>query len=129
MTKRLLALCLLVVFSSFSQAEEYDIDVEKAHAFIDFRIQHLGFSWMSGRFNTFSGHFSYDPKRSLAALYYHRGNAIQAVSNHVVIVDGLVRTGICRAQETACFFSTIFFCAKALGKRDAQHSRHDEIRR
>jgi polyisoprenoid-binding protein YceI len=41
-------------------AADYVIDTGKAHAFIDFRIQHLGFSWMSGRFNDFSGTFSYD---------------------------------------------------------------------
>ena len=41
-------------------AADYVIDTEKAHAFIDFRIQHLGFSWMSGRFNEFSGNFNYD---------------------------------------------------------------------
>ncbi len=42
------------------QAADYVIDTEKAHAFIDFRIQHLGYSWMSGRFNDFKGTFSYD---------------------------------------------------------------------
>ncbi len=30
------------------------------HAFITFRIQHLGFSWLEGRFNRFSGEFTYD---------------------------------------------------------------------
>ncbi|MCL4131692.1 UNVERIFIED_CONTAM: hypothetical protein GTU68_034448 [Idotea baltica] len=37
------------------------------HAFIDFRIQHLGFSWMSGRFNHFTGHFDYDENNPAAA--------------------------------------------------------------
>lgn len=49
---------LLMPFQAL--AEDYDFDVKGMHAFIDFRIQHLGFSWMSGRFNTFSGAFSYD---------------------------------------------------------------------
>jgi polyisoprenoid-binding protein YceI len=48
-------------------AADYVIDTEKAHAFIDFRIQHLGFSWMSGRFNDFSGNFSYDPEQPAAS--------------------------------------------------------------
>lgn len=62
-------LCLLAMLSltPLSYADDYVIDVEKAHAFIDFRIQHLGFSWMSGRFNTFSGHFSYDENNPSAA--------------------------------------------------------------
>lgn len=41
-------------------AEEYVIDTEGAHAFIQFRINHLGFSWLYGRFNDFEGRFSYD---------------------------------------------------------------------
>lgn len=49
------------------QAADYVIDTEKAHAFIDFRIQHLGFSWMSGRFDDFSGQFSYDPEQPESA--------------------------------------------------------------
>lgn len=38
---------------------EYTIDPE--HSFVQFRIQHLGYSWLYGRFNTISGEFSYDP--------------------------------------------------------------------
>lgn len=60
MWSRTVSFMALLWMSSVSYAENYIIDVEKAHAFIDFRIQHLGFSWMSGRFNTFSGHFTYD---------------------------------------------------------------------
>ena len=32
------------------------------HAFVDFKIKHLGYSWLLGRFNTFDGDFSYDAK-------------------------------------------------------------------
>jgi len=38
------------------------IDTEKAHAFIEFKISHLGISFVKGRFNNFSGEFSYDEK-------------------------------------------------------------------
>lgn len=41
-------------------AEKYVIDIKDQHAFIEFRIQHLGFSWMYGRFNEFEGTFTYD---------------------------------------------------------------------
>ena len=40
--------------------EHYQIDTRDAHAFITFKIQHLGFSWMEGRFDRFSGNFDYD---------------------------------------------------------------------
>lgn len=45
-----------------SLASDYVIDTEGGHAFIQFRISHLGYSWLSGRFNRFSGTFSYDEK-------------------------------------------------------------------
>ncbi len=41
-------------------ASDYVIDSEGGHAFIRFRISHLGYSWLVGRFNRFSGTFSYD---------------------------------------------------------------------
>lgn len=49
------------------QAEDYVIDTKGAHAFVQFRIQHLGYSWLYGRFNDFSGRFSYDEKDPAAA--------------------------------------------------------------
>lgn len=44
------------------QAENYVIDTKGAHAFIQFRVKHLGYSWLLGRFNEFGGSFSYDEK-------------------------------------------------------------------
>ena len=51
---------LLTFNSSALMAADYVIDTKGAHAFIQFRVQHLGYSWLYGRFNTFSGKFSYD---------------------------------------------------------------------
>ncbi|MDT8371543.1 MAG: YceI family protein [Gammaproteobacteria bacterium] len=36
---------------SSAYAADYVIDSEKAHAFNSFKIQHLGYSWIKGRFN------------------------------------------------------------------------------
>ena len=55
-----IALAAAVVLPAQVFAEKYVIDTKGAHAFIQFRIQHLGYSWLSGRFNTFSGNFEYD---------------------------------------------------------------------
>lgn len=41
-------------------AADYVIDTEGAHASVNFKIQHLGYSWLTGRFNDFEGKFSYD---------------------------------------------------------------------
>lgn len=50
-----------------ARAEDYVIDTKDAHAFIQFRIPHLGYSWIYGRFNDFSGTFSYDEKDPAAS--------------------------------------------------------------
>jgi polyisoprenoid-binding protein YceI len=49
-----------LVFGSIANAADYQIDVKGAHAFVTFKIQHLGYSWLLGRFNEFDGEFSYD---------------------------------------------------------------------
>jgi polyisoprenoid-binding protein YceI len=55
-----LTLLLAMAFSLPAAAADYVIDTAKHHAFIQFRIQHLGYSWLYGRFNNFEGSFSYD---------------------------------------------------------------------
>lgn len=50
----------LTLGSTAVKAADYIIDTKGAHAFIQFRVQHLGYSWLYGRFNEFSGKFSYD---------------------------------------------------------------------
>ena len=54
------ALTLASLFSVSAQAADYKIDTAGAHAFVQFKIKHLGYSWLLGRFNTFDGEFSYD---------------------------------------------------------------------
>lgn len=41
-------------------AADYIIDTKGAHASINFKASHMGFSVLTGRFNKFSGSFSYD---------------------------------------------------------------------
>jgi polyisoprenoid-binding protein YceI len=53
-------LALALAAPAMAAAENYIIDTKGAHAFIQFRIQHLGYSWLYGRFNEFSGSFTYD---------------------------------------------------------------------
>ncbi len=64
MKKLLLAtgLSTALLMPSLSQAATYEIDTQGAHAFIQFKIQHLGYSWLLGRFNTFEGQFEWDAK-------------------------------------------------------------------
>ena len=63
--KKVIATSLLALglFSgTTAYAEDYTIDTEGMHAFIQFRIKHLGYSWLYGRFDKFKGDFSYDEK-------------------------------------------------------------------
>jgi polyisoprenoid-binding protein YceI len=65
MKLRLAPLAFAAATFAFAQpaaAAEYEIDSKGAHASINFRIKHLGFSWLTGRFDTFTGTFSYDDK-------------------------------------------------------------------
>jgi polyisoprenoid-binding protein YceI len=50
-----------------ASAADYVIDTKGAHASVNFRIKHLGYSWLTGRFDTFAGQFSYDEKNPAAA--------------------------------------------------------------
>lgn len=50
----------LLALSGSLQAADYVIDKEGQHAFINFKISHLGYSWLYGRFNDFDGTFSWD---------------------------------------------------------------------
>lgn len=49
-----------VVASVPASADTYEIDTKGAHASINFAVQHLGYSWLVGRFDTFAGEFTYD---------------------------------------------------------------------
>jgi polyisoprenoid-binding protein YceI len=55
-----------IAFGLFSAplfaAENYVIDTKGMHASVEFKINHLGTSWLLGRFNDFNGTFSYDDK-------------------------------------------------------------------
>ena len=51
-------LVALLVIGSAARAAEYDID--PAHSFVRFKIQHLGYSWLMGGFNDVQGSFTYD---------------------------------------------------------------------
>lgn len=64
MKKLLLASAVSVALIGTANASEhsgtYAFDKEGAHQFITFKISHLGYSWLYGRFNDFDGEFVYD---------------------------------------------------------------------
>ncbi|SDT22716.1 YceI family protein [Pseudomonas oryzae] len=59
--KSLLALSLgSLLFGAQAMAADYKIDKEGQHAFVNFKISHLGYSWLYGTFKDFDGSFSFD---------------------------------------------------------------------
>ncbi len=77
-----LALAAALTLPTLAPAADYVIDTEKAHAFIQFRIQHLGFSWLYGRFNDFNGTFSYDEKNPASNKVDVTINTASVDTNH-----------------------------------------------
>jgi len=61
--KTLIPALALSVASMQASAADYVVDTKGQHAFIQFKIQHLGYSWLLGNFNKFEGKFSYDSNK------------------------------------------------------------------
>ena len=77
-----LVFCALSAMSAPTAATEYVIDTKGGHASINFRVQHLGFSWLTGRFDTFSGAFRYDEKNPSASGISVTIDTTSVNSNH-----------------------------------------------
>lgn len=82
MKKTLLSLALLTGLSLPAMAADYVIDTKGAHASINFKVKHLGYSWLTGRFNTFSGGFSYDDNNVAASKINVSIDTTSVDSNH-----------------------------------------------
>ncbi len=56
-----LSLAVVVGALPFGQAAKAaDYKIDPAHSFVEFRANHLGYSWLYGRFNVLSGDFFHD---------------------------------------------------------------------
>lgn len=75
----LLAATLL---SPLANAADYVIDHKGAHASVNFKVKHLGYSWLTGRFDKFSGTFSYDEKNVSASKIEVNVDTTSVNSNH-----------------------------------------------
>lgn len=58
--KSAIALTLaLATGPALAELEQYELD--KGHTFITFEVSHIGYAWIPGTFNEFSGSFGFDP--------------------------------------------------------------------
>lgn len=71
-----------VLFMPAINAADYVIDNKGAHASINFKIKHLGYSWLTGRFDKFGGKFSYDPANVSASKIEVNVDTSSVNSNH-----------------------------------------------
>ena len=101
MKKSLIAAAIVgsALFSSASFAEDYKIDIEGQHAFIQFKIKHLGYSWLYGRFNKFDGSFSYDENAPENASIQVTIDTSSIDTNHAAIHRNKGATGIPRIDR------------------------------
>ena len=108
-----LLLCASLTHSpSFAKdsVEHYAIDVRGAHAFVQFRIPHLGFSWLYGRFNEFDGSFTFDIEDPSNSTVNVEIQTASIDSNHQRRDDHLRNEDFLHVAEhpTASFTSTAF---------------------
>ncbi|MGX5172457.1 YceI family protein [Aliikangiella sp. IMCC44653] len=82
MKNSLLTLIAASTFAITANAADYKIDTKGAHASINFKIQHLGYSWLTGRFNQFEGQFSYDAEKVSDAKIKVKIDTTSIDSNH-----------------------------------------------
>ncbi|MDO6459567.1 YceI family protein [Granulosicoccaceae sp. 1_MG-2023] len=83
MKKTLAALSFAsLAFAGTTLADDYVIDTEGQHASVQFKISHLGYSYIFGRFDEFSGTFSYDEENPAAATVNVTVNTDSINTNH-----------------------------------------------
>jgi polyisoprenoid-binding protein YceI len=82
MNKKIAVALLTLVFNLAAVANEYTVDKKGMHASINFKVQHLGYSWLTGRFNDFDGSFSWDPSKPEQSKISLTINTASIDSNH-----------------------------------------------
>jgi len=77
-----LALGSVLLNAGQAMAADYAIDKKGQHAFVNFKISHLGYSWLYGTFKDFDGSFSFDEKNPEASKVEVTINTASVDSNH-----------------------------------------------
>ncbi|MGI3129480.1 YceI family protein [Halopseudomonas pachastrellae] len=72
----------LMMAAGLAQAADYQIDKRGQHASVNFKISHLGYSWIYGRFNDFDGTFSWDADKPEASSINVTVNTESVDTNH-----------------------------------------------
>ena len=70
------------LLSANVMAADYVVDKEGQHAFVDFKISHLGYSYITGTFKDIDGKFSFDAAKPEASKIEFNVNTASVFTNH-----------------------------------------------
>ncbi|CAI8863528.1 protein YceI [Pseudomonas sp. IT-347P] len=70
------------VLSANVMAADYVVDKEGQHAFVDFKISHLGYSYITGTFKDIDGKFSFDAAKPEDSKIEFNVNTASVFTNH-----------------------------------------------
>lgn len=108
--KTLVALALggALMGAGQAMAADYAIDKQGQHAFVNFKISHLGYSWLYGTFKDFDGSFSFDAAKPQDSKVNVTLNTTSVDTNHAerdkhIRSDDFLNVG---EHPTATFAST-----------------------
>nr|WP_178113003.1 YceI family protein [Acerihabitans arboris] len=76
------ATATMLFVSGIAGAAEYKIDKQGQHAFVLFKIKHLGYSWLYGGFKDFDGGFTFDDDNPAADKVKVVINTASVDTNH-----------------------------------------------
>ena len=71
-----------MLLAGHAQAADYIIDKKGQHAFVNFKVSHLGYSYIIGRFTDFDGKYSYNADNPAASKVNVTINAQSIDTNH-----------------------------------------------
>lgn len=93
-----------------AQAADYVIDTDGQHAFVQFKINHLGYSYILGEFQEFEGQFHYDPENLEASSVDLEVQVASLDTNHAERDRHILSEDFLGADDfpTATFVSTGF---------------------
>ena len=70
------------LLSANAMAADYVVDKEGQHAFVDFKISHLGYSYITGTFKDIDGKFSFDAAKPEDSKIEFNVNTASVFTNH-----------------------------------------------
>jgi len=72
----------LMASTAMASEEHYQFDIKGQHAFIQFKVKHLGYSWLYGEFRKFNGNFTFDAANAKHNSVHVTIDAMSIDTNH-----------------------------------------------